>query len=192
MLRLTVLVSGSGSNLQALIDASEAGHLDAKIVRVIADRPAGGLERAERHNIPALLLDRKTLKGGLCAAIDEVIRDTTDLIVLAGFLSIFTPEFTAAWAGKIINIHPSLLPDFGGRGMYGIHVHEAVLAAGRTESGCSVHFVEEGIDTGEVILRKKVPVHPEDTPDTLQKRVLEQEHRALPEAVNLLAARFKA
>jgi phosphoribosylglycinamide formyltransferase-1 len=191
MLRLTVLASGGGTNLQALIDAQESGELDATIVRVVADRPAFALERARRHNIPEVLLDRKILQRALSSVIHEEIKKDTDLIVLAGYLSIFSPEFIAAWKGKIINIHPSLLPEFGGKGMYGIHVHEAVLAAGRKESGCSVHYVEEGIDTGEVILQKKVPVMPGDTPETLQQRVLEQEHDALVEAVNRLADRKK-
>ena len=103
-----------------------------------------------------------------------------DLIVLAGYLSIFTEEFSAAWRGKMINIHPALLPRFGGKGMYGHHVHEAVIAAGETESGCTVHFVGEGVDKGEIILQARVPVFEGDTAESLAARVLEEEHKALP------------
>ena len=183
MLRLGILISGSGSNFQAVIDAVESERLKAKIVKVIADRPAAGLDRAEKHNIPHLLINRREHRNDLSDLINEELEDRVDMIVLAGFLSILSNDFISAWDRKIINIHPSLLPDFGGRGMYGIHVHEAVLAAGRTESGCTVHFVDQGIDTGEIILQRRVPVLKNDTPETLQQRVLKEEHPLLVEAL---------
>ncbi|MDC7240164.1 MAG: formyltransferase family protein, partial [Spirochaetales bacterium] len=113
----------------------------------------------------------------------EMIPEDTDLIVLAGYLSILSAEFVEKWKGKIINIHPALLPEFGGKGMYGMNVHRAVLEAGRKKSGCTVHYVDGGVDTGETILQREVPVLPGDSPEDLQKRVLEQEHIALPEAI---------
>ena len=187
MLRLGILISGNGSNLQAIIDAVESGILKAGIVTVIADRPAFGLERAAKHDIPALLINRKEYKENLSEQINKKLEKKVDLVVLSGFLSILSRDFISRWRGKIINIHPSLLPDFGGKGMYGIHVHRAVLAAERTESGCTVHYVDQGIDTGEIILQRKVPVLKGDTPETLQERVLGEEHKLLVEALRRLS-----
>ena len=184
MFKIAVLISGGGSNLQSLIDAAAAGRLgDAEICIVISDRPAAGLDRAADAGIKTELADRKTLKGGLSGRIMEMIPYDTDLIVLAGYLSILSSAFVEKWKGKIINIHPALLPEFGGRGMYGMNVHRAVLEAGREKSGCTVHYVEAGVDTGETILQREVPVMPGDSPEILQKRVLTEEHIALPEAV---------
>jgi phosphoribosylglycinamide formyltransferase 1 len=182
MPRIAVFASGGGSNLQALIDSDAREH----IVLVIADRPAAALQRARDAGIiDTIEFSRKALgKQRLSGEIQKALEAyRIDLIVLAGYLSIFTEEFSAAWRGKMINIHPALLPKFGGKGMYGHHVHEAVLAAGETESGCTVHFVGEGVDKGEIILQARVPVLEGDTPETLAARVLEEEHKALPEAV---------
>ncbi len=184
MFRITVLVSGGGSNLQSIIDAIEADEMQAEIAAVIADRPAFGLKRAEDHSIPAILIDRKENKGTLSEKILKVIPEDTDLIVLAGYLSILSKEFIEKWKGRIINIHPSLLPDFGGKGMYGMRVHQAVIEAGRTKSGCTVHYVDTGIDTGDIIGQKEVEVRPEDSPEDLQKRILEKEHILLVESIN--------
>jgi phosphoribosylglycinamide formyltransferase-1 len=186
MFSISVLVSGGGSNLQSLIDACETGRLKARINKVIADREAYGLKRAEKAGIPAELLDRRSLKAGLSDEISRRIPGETDLVVLAGYLSILDRSFTKKWAGKIINIHPALLPDFGGKGMYGMHVHRAVLEAGREKSGCSVHYVDAGVDTGEVILRREVPVLPGDSPEDLQQRIIAIEHQALVEAVAVI------
>ena len=179
--KIAVLVSGSGSNLQSIIDNVENGNLNCEITYVIADRESYGLQRAEKHGIETLLLDRKIIDNKLA---NEIIDSTlerckTDYIVLAGYLSILTEKFIKKWDKRVINIHPSLLPKFGGKGMYGIKVHEAVIKAGEKESGCTVHFVTNEIDAGEIITNVKVPVLEDDTPETLQKRVLEQEHKLL-------------
>ncbi|MDC7222656.1 MAG: phosphoribosylglycinamide formyltransferase [Spirochaetales bacterium] len=181
MPRIAVFVSGGGSNLQALIDSD----VKSSIAVVVADRPASGLERARKVGIETVGLSRKELgKTRLSEEIEKVMAERKiDLIVLAGYLSIFTEEFSARWRGKMINIHPALLPKFGGKGMYGHHVHEAVLAAGEKESGCTVHFLGEGVDNGEIILQAKVPVKQGDSPDDLAARVLAEEHKLLPQAV---------
>ena len=183
MFRIDVLISGGGTNLQALIDAVEEGRLNARITKVIADRPAGGLRRAAAAGIPAVMLDRKIYGKDLSGRIMKELGGKTDLVVLAGFLSILNGSFTAVYRGRIINIHPSLLPAYGGRGMHGIHVHEAVLAAGEKYSGCTVHLVEEGVDTGKILAQKKVSVLPGDTPQSLARRILEEEHSLLVSAV---------
>ena len=179
--RIAVLVSGSGTNLQAIIDNVENGNLNCKITYVIADRECYGLQRAEKYGIETLLLDRKIIDN---KSVNEIIDSTlegckTDYIIVAGYLSILNEKFIKKWDKKVINIHPSLLPKFGGKGMYGIKVHEAVIKAGEKESGCTVHFVNKEIDAGEIITNVKVPVLEDDTPETLQKRVLEQEHKLL-------------
>ena len=179
--KIAVLVSGSGSNLQSIIDNVENGNLNCEITYVIADRECYGLQRAEKHGIKNLLLDRKIIDNKLAnKIIDSTLKESkTDYIVLAGYLSILTEKFIKKWDKRVINIHPSLLPKFGGKGMYGIKVHEAVIKAGEKESGCTVHFVTNEIDAGEIITNVKVPVLEDDTPETLQKRVLEQEHKLL-------------
>ena len=179
--RIAVLVSGSGSNLQSIIDNVENGNLNCEITYVIADRECYALQRAEKHGIETLLLDRKIIDD---KSVNEIIDSTlegrkTDYIILAGYLSILNEKFIKKWDKRVINIHPSLLPKFGGKGMYGIKVHEAVIKAGEKESGCTVHFVNNEIDAGEIITNVKVPVLEDDTPETLQKRVLEQEHKLL-------------
>ena len=187
--RIAVLVSGGGSNLQSIIDNIEKGNLNCEISYVIADRECYGLERAEKHGIKNILLDRKVLKEKLSDEISNVLEnddEKTDYIVLAGYLSILSPEFIKKWSRKIINIHPSLLPKFGGKGMYGMNVHRAVIEAKETESGCTIHFVDTGVDTGEIILQIKVPVLSDDTPEVLQKRVLEKEHVLLIEGIKKL------
>ena len=187
--RIAVLVSGGGSNLQSIIDNIEKGNLNCEISYVIADRECYGLERAEKHGIKNILLDRKVLKEKLSDEISNILEnddEKTDYIVLAGYLSILSPEFIKKWSRKIINIHPSLLPKFGGKGMYGMNVHRAVIEAKETESGCTIHFVDTGVDTGEIILQIKVPVLSDDTPEVLQKRVLEKEHVLLIEGIKKL------
>ncbi len=187
--RIAVLVSGGGSNLQSIIDNIEQGNLNCEISYVIADRECCGLKRAEKHGIKNILLDRKVLKEKLSDEISNVLEnddEKTDYIVLAGYLSILSPEFIKKWSRKIINIHPSLLPKFGGKGMYGMNVHRSVIEAKETESGCTIHFVDTGVDTGEIILQIKVPVLSDDTPEVLQKRVLEKEHVLLIEGIKKL------
>lgn len=184
MFKIGVLVSGGGSNLQSIIDKSKSGELQCKVEVVIGDRECYGVERAKEAGIDGYTLDRKVLKKELCREIDKIVSERgIDLIVLAGFLSIIDEEFVNKWKGRIINIHPSLLPKFGGPGMYGIRVHEAVLKAGEQESGCTVHYVDTGVDSGEIIAQKRVKVLEGDTPEVLQKRVLVEEHKLLPESI---------
>lgn len=190
-LNLAVLISGSGSNLQALIDACAQDHFPAQINVVISNRPgAYGLERAERAGIPAFAIDHKDYNGReeFEAALQEKLAQyPVDLICLAGFMRILTAGFIHEWPNKIINTHPALLPKFGGEGMYGEHVHKAVLAAGETESGASIHYVIPEVDQGPVIIQRAVPVKDGDSAETLAARVIAQEHIAYPEAVRMIA-----
>lgn len=189
-LRIGVLVSGGGTNLQSVIDAVEAGTLKSQIVCVISNKEAAyGLERARKHQIPAYFINPK--EEGYDEKLMTLLRDEqVDLVVLAGYLKILNQALIEAYRGHIINIHPSLLPKFGGKGFYGIHVHEAVIAAGEKESGATVHYVDAGVDTGKVILQRKLEIMPEDTPESLQKRILEQiEHRILVEAIQSIEGR---
>lgn len=182
MKNIVVLVSGSGTNLQRIIDTIEVGEIqNAKVSLVVADRECFGLERAANHNIKSILIPRgKNFSSELA----KVIPQDTDLIVLAGFLSILKPEFCENWNGKIINIHPALLPKFGGKGMWGMNVHNAVIEAKETESGATVHFVTPGIDEGEAILQKSFEVTAEDTPETLAQKVHQIEYEIFPLAIN--------
>ncbi|OQY33793.1 MAG: phosphoribosylglycinamide formyltransferase [Spirochaetaceae bacterium 4572_59] len=183
MFKIAALISGGGSNLQSVIDAIEKKDLPAEIGIVISDREAAGLERAGKYGIPCRLLNRKDYGNTLSDEILKIIPADTDLILLAGYLSILSREFIEKWQRRIINIHPSLLPDFGGKGMYGMKVHQAVLQASRKESGCTVHYVDSGIDTGNILGQKTVPVLPDDTAEQLQNRVLIQEHILVVESI---------
>lgn len=183
MLKIAVLVSGGGSNLQAIIDAIAAKNLKAEISVVIADRDCYGLERARVNKINAVLVDRKLHKLDLSKQLDMQIPCDCALIVLAGFLSILDSKFIQRWSGKIINIHPSLLPKFGGAGMWGMNVHRAVIDAGEKKSGCTVHYVTEEIDGGNIIEQSVIEVSPNDSSETLQKKVLELEHPTLIKAI---------
>lgn len=189
MFKIAVLVSGGGTNLQSIIDAIKSGYLsNCSIEAVISDR-AGvyALERAEANNIKTYVIDRKEHKGRVSDEILKLLYDKVDLIVCAGWLSILKGDLISKFENKIINIHPSLIPSFCGDGMYGIKVHESAIEHGIKVSGCTVHFVDNGTDTGPIILQKTVPVYGEDTADILQKRVLEQEHIALPEAIRIIS-----
>ncbi|MCC3214678.1 MULTISPECIES: phosphoribosylglycinamide formyltransferase [Chryseobacterium] len=182
MKNIVVLVSGSGTNLQRIIDTIDSGEIqNAKVTLVVADRECFGLERAKNHNIENILIPRgKNFSSELA----KVIPENTDLIVLAGFLSILKSEFCENWNGKIINIHPALLPKFGGKGMWGMNVHNAVIEAKEVESGATVHFVTPGIDEGEAILQKSFEVTAEDTPETLAQKVHQIEYEIFPIAIN--------
>lgn len=182
MKNIVVLVSGSGTNLQRIIDTIDSGEIrNAKVSLVVADRECFGLERAKNHNIENILIPRgKNFSSELA----KVIPQDTDLIVLAGFLSILKPEFCENWNGKIINIHPALLPKFGGKGMWGMNVHNAVIEAREAESGATVHFVTPGIDEGEAILQKSFEVTADDTPETLARKVHQIEYEIFPLAIN--------
>ena len=190
-MRTAVLVSGGGTNLQALIDAGARGGLpDAELALVVSNKEgAYALERAKRAGIEALYLGPEGFEARLEA---ELAARGIGLIVLAGFLRILSPEFTARWPRRILNIHPSLIPAFCGRGYYGLRVHEAALARGVKLTGATVHFVNEIPDGGEIILQKAVPVLPGDTPELLQRRVMEEaEWRLLPKALQLAASELE-
>lgn len=190
-LRIAVLVSGHGSNLQAILDACARPEFPARVVVVVSDRPgAYALERARRAGIPTHVVDWSLYRarGPFCRAMERVLEPyRVDLICLAGFLRILDAAFVAAYRGRILNIHPSLLPAFGGKGMYGERVHRAVLASGASVSGCTVHLVTEEVDAGPIVLQAEVPVLPGDTPERLAARVAEAEHRIYPEAIRRVA-----
>ena len=191
--RTAVFVSGGGTNLQALIDAQRRGELPhGEIVLVLSSNPeAYALERARNAGIPAAVCSRREL--GSQAAFEAAIQEALDahgvqLIVLAGFLSILSPDFVRRWPGRIVNVHPSLIPSFCGQGFYGLRVHEAALERGVKVTGATVHLVNEIPDGGPILLQKAVEVLPGDTPETLQRRVMEQaEWVLLPRAVELLS-----
>ena len=193
MLKLAVLVSGGGTNLQALIDQIEQGKLPGvRIEAVISNkRDAYALERARQHNILAEAVVKKEFSGQELfeqALLAMLNRYQPDLVVLAGCLIILPDAVVKAYRNRIINIHPALIPSFCGAGYYGLKVHEAVLARGVKVTGATVHFVDEGCDTGPIILQKAVCVAEDDTPESLQKRVMEQaEWELLPEAVRLIS-----
>ena len=193
VLRLAVLVSGGGTNLQAIIDNIENGTVtNAKIAVVISNnKNAYALERAAKHGIEALSIsprdyeNRETFHQALLEALEE---RNIDLIVLAGYLVVIPEQMIRKYRNRIINVHPSLIPSFCGTGYYGLRVHEAALKRGVKVTGATVHFVDEGTDTGPIILQKAVAVEPGDTPEVLQRRVMEQaEWKLLPAAIDLIA-----
>ena len=188
---IAVLVSGGGTNLQALIDAEGRGELvNGKITAVISSSPdAYALERAKKANIPGYVLDRRNYDSNRAmtlALVDQLHKLSIDLVVLAGFMTILTPEMVWAFPNAILNIHPALIPSFCGPGCYGLHVHEKALAYGVKLSGATVHFVSEACDGGPIVMQKAVEVLPDDTPEVLQRRIMEQcEWKLLPQAVSL-------
>lgn len=191
-LPIAVLLSGEGTTLDAIAQAIDAGELPARIVVVLSDRPrAPGLERARRRGLPTEVFPRDAPPGSdWSAAVDAVLRDRrAELVVLAGFLSVLPAPLLARWRGRVVNVHPSLLPRFGGPGMYGLRVHAAVLAAGETVSGATVHVVTEAVDAGPVLLSAPVPVRPDDTPETLRERVRPVERALVVEAIRRFATR---
>ena len=194
--RTAVLVSGGGTNLQALIDAKQAGKLPhVEFVSVIASRPdAYALTRAENAGIATAVVLKKDCGSQLAfedAIIDLLEQNKIDLIVLAGFMAILSEHFTSRYPKRIINVHPALIPSFCGKGFYGLHVHEAALAYGAKVTGATVHFVNEIPDGGEIILQKAVSIRSNDTPETLQKRVMQQaEWKILPRAVELVSKKI--
>ena len=190
--KTAVLVSGGGTNLQALIDAKAAGKLPhVEFVSVIASRPhAYALTRAENAGIPTCVAQRrgKTQEAFEAEILAELQKKQVQLIILAGFMSILSEDFVKRYPRRILNVHPALLPAFGGKGYYGLHVHEAALARGVKVTGATVHYVNEIADGGEIILQKAVNVEPGDTPEILQRRVMEQaEWIILPQAAEIAA-----
>ena len=190
MKRIAVLVSGGGTNLQALIDAQARGELDGEIAAVISSKAgAYALERAAKAGIPGYVLPRKEFDSNraMTIALVDMLKDMNiDLVVLAGCMIIFTQELVDAYPNAIMNVHPALIPSFCGEGFYGLHVHEKALEYGVKLSGATVHFVSAECDGGPIIAQKAVAVRPDDTPETLQKRIMEEaEWKLLPEAVRL-------
>lgn len=187
-LQLAVLISGGGRTLVNIEERIRAGALNANVQVVVCSRgDVRGVSRANELDLRTIVLEKKSLspeafQDGITEAVDSC-----DLVCMAGFLSMW--RIPDKWQARVINIHPALLPDFGGPGMYGDRVHQAVLAARKTESGCTVHFCDNAYDHGPIILQRKIPVNPTDTPDTLAARVFEQECVAYPEAIGLFADR---
>jgi len=190
-LKLGVLASGGGTNLQAIIDNCEAGRIDAEVKVVISNNSkSGALQRARRHNIPAVHLSSVMFNS--FEELDEAILSTlkkydVDLVILAGYMKKVGPKVLNAYRNRVLNIHPAPLPRFGGKGMYGHRVHEAVLASGEKFSGPTVHIVDEIYDHGPIIAHRVVPVLEGDTPDTLAERVLKEEHKLYSEVIQLFA-----
>ena len=195
--RIAVLVSGGGTNLQALLDAETSGVLRSGEIVLVVSNKAGAyaLTRAEKAGVEALTLTRKDCGGqeGFEKALQAALEARgVELIILAGFLSILSADFTARWDKRILNVHPSLIPSFCGKGFYGLKVHEAALARGVKFTGATVHYVNQIPDGGEILLQQPVPVLPGDTPETLQRRVMEQaEWILLPRAAELVSAQIQ-
>lgn len=196
--RIAVFVSGGGTNLQALLDAQAAGKIPSgEIVLVAASNPkAYALERAARAGVKSVVVERRAC--GSQEAFEDALRRAlresgAEMIIFAGFMSILSEAFTAEWPERILNVHPSLIPAFCGKGFYGLHVHEAALTRGVKVTGATVHYVNEIPDGGRILLQKAVEVLPDDTPQTLQRRVMEQaEWILLPQAAEMVAARLQA
>ena len=188
MVRVAVFVSGGGTNLQAILDAQGSVIQNAEVALVVASREdAYALERAKKHGVPGVVLRDE-------AEIQRTLeKNGIGLIVLAGYMRILSSAFTARWDKRILNVHPSLIPSFCGKGMYGLHVHEAALAYGVKVTGATVHFVNEVPDGGKIIYQKAVDIQPDDTPETLQRRVMEQaEWILLPRAIEKVAKEMLA
>lgn len=193
MLKIGVLVSGGGTNLQAILDAIDDGKItNAKVSLVVSNNPnAYALERAKKHGIEAVCVSPKQFENRESfheALLKKLKESQVDLVVLAGFLVAIPPMIVEAFPNRIINIHPSLIPSFCGVGFYGLHVHEKALERGVRVTGATVHFVDKGTDTGPIILQKAVKIKAGDTPEILQRRVMEKaEWKILPKAINLIA-----
>ena len=193
MLKLAVLVSGGGTNLQAIIDAISAGKITNACISVVISNNANAyaLERARAHGIEALCISPKDFESREAfnqAFLDKLNSYNVDLVVLAGFLVVLPEMMIKEYTNRIVNIHPSLIPSFCGTGYYGLHVHEAALKRGVKISGATVHFVDEGTDTGPIIMQKPVEVRPDDTPEVLQRRIMEQaEWQIMPKVIDLIA-----
>lgn len=187
MKNIAIFASGSGSDMQSVIDATLTGEIDGRVVAVVTNKEGiFAIERAKKHGIDhkTFLLGDYMDNGERDRAIVEYLRPyDVDLIVLAGYLAIVTPTLVDEYKDRIINIHPSLIPKHCGKGMYGLNVHKSVIKSKDKVSGCTVHFVDYGADTGKIIEQRQVPVKENDTPETLQARILEVEHKLLPSVV---------
>ncbi|MDI3494888.1 MULTISPECIES: phosphoribosylglycinamide formyltransferase [Pseudothermotoga] len=190
ILKVGVLASGNGTNLQAIIDKSKNGQIPVRVAVVISDRNAFALRRARDHNIPAYIVkpgEYDSQREYEQQMVDILKKHGSELVVLSGFMKILSPHFIDSFKGRIINIHPSLIPAFCGKGFYGMKVHEAVIDYGVKITGATVHFVDENVDSGPIIIQKAVAVEDSDTPETIAQKVHEIEHEILPEALKLFA-----
>lgn len=187
MKNIVVFASGSGTNFQSIIDAVESGQISARITGLITNKPGiGAISRAQNNGIPVYVISPKDFPGEVDFAsglLQQLKSWETDLIVLAGYLKKIPDSVIQAFPNRILNIHPALLPKYGGKGFYGMKVHSAVLEAGETESGCSIHIVTEEFDEGPVLAQTKVPVKKDDTPESLAQRILKEEHRLYPKVI---------
>jgi phosphoribosylglycinamide formyltransferase-1 len=185
--KISILISGRGSNMVALVDAMQSGEIpDAEIAVVISDKSdAAGLEKARERGVETLVIERhgRTREEHDAEIVAELKKRDVDLVCLAGYMRLLSPAFVAAFPNRILNIHPSLLPAYPG-----LNIHERVLAAGETVSGCTVHYVNEDLDAGEIVLQREVPVLPSDTPEMLAARILDEEHRLYVEAIKKIVA----
>lgn len=190
MKHIVVFASGSGTNFQALIDAVESGKIKARIRGLVSNKSGiKALERAKKHGIETFIVAPSffdNYRDYVQAMLEKLQEWKADLIVLAGYMIKIPPEIIKEYSGRIVNIHPSLLPKYGGKGFYGINVHKAVIENGEEESGCTVHIVTEEYDKGPILAREKVPVRSSDNPESLAKRVLKKEHYLLPKVVGEL------
>ncbi|MDR1523026.1 MAG: phosphoribosylglycinamide formyltransferase [Endomicrobium sp.] len=198
MIRLAVLVSGGGTNMQAILDSTKSGILKniAEVVLVISNNVnAYALQRAKNENIKSICIQNKAftnLKDFNNAILQELLKEKIDLVCLAGYMMLIGEDIISEYSGKILNIHPSILPKFSGKGMYGHHVHKAVIESKEKKSGATVHFVEAEYDTGRIILQKEVDVFDKELPEELAKRVLNIEHQIYPQAIKkVIESKFK-
>ncbi|MDR3275099.1 MAG: phosphoribosylglycinamide formyltransferase [Endomicrobium sp.] len=197
MKRLTVLVSGNGSNMQSVIDAADNGILKGlvEVVLVISNNPSSyALKRAENKNIKTVCMERKKFeneKSFNYSILKELQNVKTDIVCLAGYIRIVGQDITDAYRKRILNIHPALLPKFGGKGMYGRHIHEAVINLKEKKSGATVHFADENYDTGEIIIQQEVEILENDTPQDLADRILNVEHQIYPKAIKKVIENLK-
>ena len=193
--KIAVLVSGGGTNLQALIDAQHSGIISSGEIKLVISNNEGAyaLERAKKANITAIVCSKKVLGSEFEDTLIEILEENEiDIIVLAGFMCILSEKFTSHFANRIINVHPSLIPSFCGKGFYGLHVHEAALSYGVKVTGATVHFVNEIPDGGKIIMQKAVYINDDDTPETLQRRVMEEaEWKILPMSVEKVSKEIK-
>lgn len=195
-LRLAVFISGRGTNLEAILNAINTGSLDAEVVLIASNNAdAGGLRIAEDNDIPVIITDRNTFSDGTEFAeyiLNALNNHQVELIVLAGYLRKMPPAVVRVFHNRIVNIHPALLPKFGGKGMFGLNVHSAVIDAGEIETGVTIHYVNEIYDGGDIIAQRKISVMHNDTPETLAARVLQVEHKFYPEVLQQLVEKIRS
>lgn len=187
MHKIVFFASGSGTNFQSVIDAIDSGQIDAEITGLITNKSQiGAIRRAEKHSIPVRVINQESASEYTEELLEALSDFSPDLIVLAGYLKKIPEEVIDRYSGKIINIHPSLLPKYGGKGFFGMNVHRAVIEGGERYSGCTVHYVDDIYDNGSIITQQTVSVEPDDTPESLARKILKEEHDLLPKTIKKL------